>query len=108
MTDPGEEPMLDVARGDAALSRQLRDSLRILQARSEDERFRRLVDDVLNGRAGLREASRTDTFAAGINDGVREFARRWECLSNDERAELAEQGRQSAETENDLRQRYGR
>jgi len=99
MTDPGKEPTLDVAHGDVALSRQLRDSLKVLQERSEDEQFRRLIDDVLSGRASLREVGRTDTFAAGINDGVREFARRWNRLGDDERAELAEQGRQALEAE---------
>jgi hypothetical protein len=100
MGDPEREPLLDLAHGDAALSRQLRDSLRVLQERSGDERFRRLVDDVLAGRTSLRDVYHTTAFAAGVDDGVRQFARGWERLSNGERAELAEQGRQELEAEN--------
>jgi len=89
MTDNAEEPTLDVAHGDAALSRVLRHALRLLRDRSGDERFHRLVDDVLSGRASLRAVYGTATFAAGVDDGVREFARGWERLSDDERDELA-------------------
>lgn len=101
MTGPGEEPALDVTHGDAALSRQLRESLRVLQERSDNQHFRRLVDDVLSGQVSLREVFHTDAFAAGVDEGVRQFARYWERLSDDERAELAEQGRQDLAAENE-------
>jgi hypothetical protein len=101
MTDRDGEPTLDVARGDVTLSRQIRDALRVLQDRSGNEQFRSLIDDVLSGRVGLREAGRTQAFAAGVDDGVREFARRWERLSDGERAELADQGRTARETGSD-------
>ena len=100
MSESGNEPLLDLAHGDAALSRQLRDSLRLLRERSGDPGFRRLVDDVLAGRVSLRDVHHTAAFAAGIDDGVRQFARGWERLSNDERAELAEEGRLALEEEN--------
>ncbi|BEL08124.1 hypothetical protein Q0Z83_063150 [Actinoplanes sichuanensis] len=90
MSHPDDEPALDVTHGDVALSRHLRRSLRILRDRSDNEQFHRLVDDVLSGQVGLREVCHTDAFAAGVGAGVREFARRWERLSDAEREELAE------------------
>lgn len=64
MTD--YEPMMDVARGDPALSGELRDALALLRDGSDNDEFRTLVDDVLAGRCSLSEASRTAAF----NDAV--------------------------------------
>jgi hypothetical protein len=93
-----EEPLLDVAGGDPALSRHLRGSLRLLRDKSDDPEFRRLADDILEGRRGLREASRSPVFARVLDPRVDEFARRYDQLSEDERAGLAAEGqRQFAE-----------
>jgi hypothetical protein len=88
---PGPPP-LDVARGDQALSDHLRRALRTLRDRNDNEDFRRVVDDVLAGRKGLREVYLSPAFAAGLDPGVRQFAQRYEQLSPEERAELAERG----------------
>lgn len=95
------EPTLDVAHGDRVIARHLTESLRLLRARSEDEGFRRLVDDVLAGRRSLREVYATPEFAAGINPGVEEFARRYEKLDRDERERLAEEGQRQLQAERD-------
>ena len=77
MTHPEQdEPTLDVAHGNKALSRYLNQSLKVLRDRSNNDDFRRVVDDVLNGRASLREVYSTPAFAAGIESGVRKFAER--------------------------------
>lgn len=88
-----EQPPLDVARGDRELSDHLREALRTLRERSDNKDFQRVVDDVLAGRSGLRDVYLTPAFAAGLDAGVRQFARRYEELSPEERAELAERGR---------------
>lgn len=88
-----EQPPLDVARGNQALSDHLREALRTLRERSDNEDFRRVVDDVLAGRSGLRDVFDSAAFAAGLDPGVRQFARRYEELSPEERAQLAERGR---------------
>jgi hypothetical protein len=94
MTDNSpEQPPLDVARGNQALSDHLRQALRTLRERSDNEDFQRLVDDVLAGRSGLRDVYLTPAFAAGLDTGVRQFNQRYEELSPEERAELAERGR---------------
>lgn len=84
--------MLDVAGGDPALSRHLRNSLALLRERSDDPEFRRLADDVLAGRRGLRDVATSPVFAEALNPQVERFAERYEQLSEEERAALAEQG----------------
>ena len=93
MPDPLDEPTMAVAHGDPALARHLRKSLETLRDRSDNEDFRRLADDVLNGRADLREVYFSPAFAAGIDEGARQFADRFDELSREEQQELAEQGR---------------
>ena len=99
MPHPDDEHMLDVAHGDPALARHLRQSLQLLRQRADSDDFRRLVDDVLTGRTSLRDAYTTPAFAAGLNPGVEQFARRYEQLDPDERAHLAEQGQQALNAE---------
>jgi hypothetical protein len=67
--------------------------------RSDDADFRRLVDDVLHGRADLRDVYFTPAFAAGINPGTRQFAERWEQLGRQEQEQLAQVGREQLDDE---------
>ena len=99
MPDPRDEPTMAVAHGDPALARHLRTSLEKLRDRSDNDDFRRLIDDVLDGRANLRDVYFTPAFAAGINPGVQQFADRWDQLSREEQEQLAEQGRQQLDEE---------
>jgi hypothetical protein len=97
--DPADAPTMAVAHGDPALARHLRQSLELLRDRSDNQDFRRLVDDVLQGRADLRDVYATPAFDAGINPGVEQFARRYEELSPEERQEMADQGRRALTAE---------
>lgn len=99
--DDAEEPTLDVAHGDPALARHLRASLEVLRDRTDNDEFRRLADEVLAGRASLRDVYFTPAFAAGIDHGVDQFARRYAELSPEEQADMAERGRQAFQTERD-------
>lgn len=65
-----DEPILDIARGDKAISEHLRRSLALLRERSDNEDFRRLADDILAGRAHLRDVFTSPAFAAGLNPQV--------------------------------------
>ncbi|MEN3609206.1 hypothetical protein AAH979_06620 [Plantactinospora sp. ZYX-F-223] len=87
-----DEPLLDVAGGDPALSHRLRDSLKILSERTDDPEFRRLVADVLAGRRGLRDMATSPVFASALNPRLEQFARRWAETSEEEKAELAAEG----------------
>jgi hypothetical protein len=99
--DDAEEPTLDVAHGDPALARHLRGCLEMLRDRTDNDEYRRLADEVLAGRASLRDVYFTPAFSAGIDHGVEQFARRYDELSPEERAEMAEQGRQAFQAERD-------
>lgn len=91
--------MLDVAQGDPALSRHLRNSLELLRDRTDDQDFRRLADDVLAGRRGLRDVASAPAFARVLNPEVERFAQRYEELSDAEREALARQGEEQLATE---------
>jgi hypothetical protein len=111
MTRPNdEEPVLDVAQGDPALSHHLRNSLRLLRDRTDDEDFRRLADDVLDGRPGLRDIATSPAFSRVLDPQVERFAQRYEELSDAERAALATEGEAqfAAEREQIARERRER
>lgn len=93
MSDPRDEPTMAVAHGDPALARHLRKSLETLRDRSTNDDFRRLVGEVLDGRANLRDVYFSPAFAAGVNPGAEQFAQRFDELSREQQQEMAEQGR---------------
>lgn len=86
------EPTIDVARGDPAVSRMLRDTLGQLKNHIDDPKFKELVDDVLKGKQGLREASRSDAFNSALGPLVQRSLQQYNQLSDDERRELAQRG----------------
>jgi hypothetical protein len=88
-----DEPALDIAHGNRQLARHLRAALELLRDQADDEDFRHLADDVLAGRASLRDVYFTPAFAAGIDQGVEQFAQRFDQLSREERDQLVEQGK---------------
>ncbi|HEX6682313.1 MAG TPA: hypothetical protein VF062_05935 [Candidatus Limnocylindrales bacterium] len=87
-----QEPMLDVARGNKAVSEHLRESLKNMRDDSGDKDFRRLIDDVLSGELSLREAAMMDLFERGISESLDETVRQYEQLSESERDRLADEG----------------
>jgi len=80
--------MIDVARGDAATNRMLRETLGFLRDQSEDEEFRRMVDDVLAGRAGLRDAITSPVFARVLDPLVRQGVEQYEAIPEEEKQRL--------------------
>lgn len=97
MSGPPEEPMIDIARGDPTRSRQLRAALETLRDRSDNREFRRLVDDVLAGRRGLRDVARTQAFDSVVTPLAQEFGRRYEEMSEEDREQLSRQGTEGYE-----------
>jgi hypothetical protein len=89
-----QEPMLDIARGDPARSKFLRESLAKLREHSKDPQFRSMVDDILAGRRSAREAATSEVFNRGIADKVEQGAQQYQALSGEEKEELAAQGEQ--------------
>jgi hypothetical protein len=89
--------MLDIARGDAARSHQLRASLKILRDRTTDPAFRTLVDDVLAGKRGLRDAVRSPVFDQAISPQVQQAVDKLNEMSDEEKQQLAEEGERQLE-----------
>ncbi|NUT38290.1 MAG: hypothetical protein HOV79_35035 [Hamadaea sp.] len=87
-----EEPMMDVARGDKAVSKHLRASLEVLRDTSGDPDFRRQLDDVLAGHLSLREAAFSGVFERGIQGPLETGMAWYESLPEDERERLAGEG----------------
>jgi hypothetical protein len=87
-----DESMMDVARGDRAVNQYLRESLTVLRDNSQDKEFRRLVDDVLSGKASLREAAFTELFERAVGQPLQENLRHEERLSEAEIERLTAAG----------------
>ncbi len=85
-------PLQDVTGGDPGLARHLADSLRTLQRHSPDQEFTKLIDDVLSGRAQLRDVVRTVAFGRVLDPLVGKFAEKYNELDGDSRAALAAEG----------------
>lgn len=85
-------PLQDVTGGDPGLARHLADSLRALQRHSPDQEFTKLIDDVLSGRAQLRDVVRTVAFGRVLDPLVGQFAEKYNELDGDSRAALAAEG----------------
>ncbi|MFD0856795.1 hypothetical protein ACFQ07_31475 [Actinomadura adrarensis] len=76
-------PIFDLARGDAALSRELRDGLQRLSNHSDNAEFKDLVDDVLNGRRSLREAAREGLFTSEMTVDTRRLNADFDAVTGD-------------------------
>ncbi|HEY2724585.1 MAG TPA: hypothetical protein VGI84_07860 [Pseudonocardiaceae bacterium] len=61
-----QESMTDAVSGESELFDELRDALALLRDRSDDEEFRALIDDVLEGRRDLVEAATTPAFGTTL------------------------------------------
>lgn len=97
MSNPEPEPMLDIARGDAALSRHLKNSLTLLRDKVADPEFGKLVDDVVSGRRSLRDTFTSPVFFRALNPLVEQGAEHYRHLSEEEREELGRTGEQQFE-----------
>jgi hypothetical protein len=90
---PDKDPVLDIARGDPAVSKALSSSLKILRDRSDDPAFKTMVDDILAGKKSLREAASSQAFNQGISVKAHAGFEWYRNLSDEERERGAEQGR---------------
>ncbi|MBF6081480.1 hypothetical protein IU485_08940 [Nocardia cyriacigeorgica] len=86
------EPNFDIARGDAAVSRQLADALRILRDNSTDPALKDQVKAVLSGQIGPRDLLRTEAFNQTLDRVLPDALRRFDEMSDEERERLAAQG----------------
>lgn len=97
MSEDRPEPTLDIARGDVALSKHLRNSLNVLREKVDDPEFKRLVDDITSGRRSLRDTFTSPAFARALDPLVEQAAEHYRNLPEQEREELARTGEQQFE-----------
>ena len=88
------EPAMGGGCPDPELSQELRDALTLLQDHSDNDTFRRLIDDVLAGRCSLMEASSTAAFSNVVFAGI---AQQFDQLTDDEKQRLAAQSQAPAQ-----------
>ncbi|WP_130347667.1 hypothetical protein [Herbihabitans rhizosphaerae] len=99
--EPEEKPLLNITKDDPALDRYLRDALKAVHGNSKNGEFRKLTDDVLSGRASLRDAFRSPAFARETHAAGAQAARQLEEMDPAERARLAKLGEQQLAEERD-------
>ncbi|MBR7743354.1 hypothetical protein KC207_08640 [Phycicoccus sp. BSK3Z-2] len=87
----GDGPLLPGAPLPDEVQRHLRRSMEMLRERADDPAVRRRIDDVLAGRASLRDLARDDGFDRFMEPLVRRGMQRLDELSPQER-EAAERG----------------
>lgn len=97
MSSPEPEPTLDVARGDVALSKHLKNSLNVLKSKADDPEFSAMVDEIISGRRSLRDTFTSPVFSRVLDPLVAQAAEHYENLSEEEREELARTGEQQFE-----------
>ncbi|MFC7451227.1 hypothetical protein [Rhodococcus daqingensis] len=83
------EHLLDVARGDAALSHRLTSTLRSLAAGSDDPDLRKSIGEVLSGAKAVREFAGTEAFSRALDAALPQALERLNALSAEEREQLA-------------------
>ena len=89
--DDTGQPMIDIARGNVNASRRIRNNLEILQEKSGDPEFKRLIQDVLDGRRSLRGAMREPVFGAEMTPHIDTFNEKWEEVMNEDQEVVSEE-----------------
>lgn len=89
---PENEPMLDIAHGDAALSKHLRNSLNVLRGKVDDPEFKKMVDDVMSGKVSLRDVASSSVFSRALDPYAQQAAEKFENMTEEECEELARAG----------------
>ncbi len=101
-TTPGPQdpvpPILPSLAGEPRLEAHVREGLRVLRDSVEDPGLRRRMDDVVAGRASLRDLARHPDFAAMMDSRIDRAVAEYEAIPEEVReAELA-RARREAQT----------
>ncbi len=86
------DPLLDVAGGDAAVSRQLTHTLRLLAAHTTDPALKEQISAVLSGKAEVRDFVRAETFTRTLDQVMPAALDNYLAMSEEQRQQLAAQG----------------
>lgn len=94
-----DRPLLPSLETDPAMALQLRKSLQILSDATPDPSFKKMVADILSGRASLRDVVDSTTFSSVVNPLVIGAVTELSQLSTEEKEALAAQGQRRIEEE---------
>ncbi|MCX0271064.1 hypothetical protein NLM24_10170 [Nocardia zapadnayensis] len=89
---PSDEFVYDVAKGDLGASRILRRSLEVLRSSSTDPQLRKQFDDLIEGRASVREFAKSSAFASLLDGLAKDIFAQENSTSDEEKQRLAALG----------------
>lgn len=92
--DDGQVPQLLPSVNNARVNAVLVDSLQALRAHTTQADLRERIDDVLVGRASLRDLAREESFAAVVGPVAERGWQQWEAMSDEDRDRLAADARE--------------
>lgn len=96
-----DSELLEMSQGDPAQARLLRKSLEALAAGHGGDALKEMAQEVLSGRASLRDAANVSAYADQLVEQAAPMAEKWASLSEAEREELAAEGRRLIAEEQD-------
>ncbi len=94
-----DSELLEMSQGDPAQARLLRKSLETLAAGHGGDALKEMAQEVLSGRAGLRDAVNVSAYADRLIEQAAPMAEKWAALSEAQREELAAEGRRAIAAE---------
>ncbi|EAQ00860.1 hypothetical protein JNB_11814 [Janibacter sp. HTCC2649] len=83
--DKEPKPLLETLRFEPRMEAHLRESLVILRDDSDDRALRKRIDDVLAGRASLRDLARSADFTAVIDSKIDRAVEEFDAIPEAER-----------------------
>lgn len=96
-----DSELLEMSQGDPAQARLLRKSLETLAAGHGGDALKEMAQEVLSGRASLRDAANVSAYADQLIEQAAPMAEKWASLSEAQREELAAEGRRLITAEQD-------
>jgi hypothetical protein len=100
---PSDEFVYDVAKGDLGASRMLRRSLEVLRSSSTDPEMRKQLDDLIKGRASVREFTKSAAFAGLLDGMAKDIFVHENSTSDEEKRRLAALGEAELERARTMR-----
>jgi hypothetical protein len=100
---PSDEFVYDVAKGDLGASRMLRRSLEVLRSSSTDPEMRKQLDDLIKGRASVREFTKSAAFAGLLDGMAKDIFVHENSTSDEEKRQLAALGEAELERARTMR-----
>jgi len=93
-----QQPLLETLRFEPRMQAHLRESLAVLRDASDDRALRTRIDDVLEGRASLRELARTPEFTSMVDSKIDQAVEEYDAIPEDVREAALQRAIAEAQT----------